>query len=266
MAVAEIASERQEQAKSYASAIEVERLSKFYRIPREKKTTVYENLIGLLKGSYMSYDEFWALKDVSFSVSRGETLGIIGPNGCGKSTLLKIMAGVLFADTGKVAINGKIAPFLELGVGFQPELTAKENVYLYGAIMGLTRKEVAHRYEEIMEFSELKRFENMRLKNFSSGMYVRLAFSTAIQTDPDIFLIDEVLSVGDELFQRKCSEKIDEIRRKGKTIILVSHSLPTIQRLCERSVLLHKGHLEMIGRTETVIGKYLEIINTGNTT
>ncbi len=183
------------------NAVVVEGLSKRFRIPQEKKRTVYENLIGLFQGRAGNYEEFSALNDVSFSVKRGETFGVIGPNGCGKSTLLKVLAGVLYPDDGRVMINGKIAPFLELGVGFQPELSARDNVYLYGAIMGLTGKEVSRRYEEIMDFAELKRFENMKLRNFSSGMYVRLAFATAIHTDPEIMLVDEVLSVGDEAFQ-----------------------------------------------------------------
>lgn len=258
MAVTEAVLADVEKTGSEDYAIEVKNLSKFYRIPREKKTTVYENLIGALRGNHMGYDEFWALKDVSFNVRHGETFGIIGSNGSGKSTLLKMLAGVLYPDSGTITMNGCIAPFLELGVGFQPELTAKDNIYLYGAIMGLRRKEIDRRYEEILEFAELKRFENMRLKNFSSGMYIRLAFSTAIQADPDIMLIDEVLSVGDEAFQRKCARKIDEIREKGKTILYVSHSLPTVKNLCERTMLLTRGNVSMIGDTDKVIQMYLE--------
>lgn len=237
-------------------AIVVENVSKSFRIPHERKITIYEHLIGLLKGGAYSYEEFGALQDVSFSVKHGETFGVIGPNGCGKSTMLKVLAGVLYPDNGRVRINGKVAPFLELGVGFQPELTAKDNVYLYGAIMGLTRKDVDERYEEIMDFSELKRFENMKLRSFSSGMYVRLAFATAIQTDPDIMLVDEVLSVGDEAFQKKCGQKIDEIRRGGKTILLVSHSLGTVQALCDRCLLLNGGKAVVVGGTEKVLAEY----------
>lgn len=238
------------------NAIVVDRLCKSFRIPKEKKLTVYENLIGLLKGGTGSYEEFLALQDVSFSVKHGETFGVIGPNGCGKSTLLKVLAGVLYPDCGTIKINGKIAPFLELGVGFQPELSAKDNVYLYGAIMGLTHRDVDARYEEIMAFSELKRFENMKLRNFSSGMYVRLAFATAIQTDPDVLLVDEVLSVGDESFQNKCGEKIEEIRKAGKTILLVSHSLGTVRELCDRSLLMNGGKIVSLGETESVLAEY----------
>jgi len=243
------------------SAVVVESLSKRFRIPREKKLTVYENLIGLLRGGANSYEQFSALHEVSFSVKQGETFGVIGPNGCGKSTLLKVLAGVLYPDNGRVKINGKIAPFLELGVGFQPELSARDNVYLYGAIMGLTCKDVDQRYEEIMDFAELKRFENMKLRNFSSGMYVRLAFATAIQTDPEIMLVDEVLSVGDEAFQRKCEKKIDEIRKDGKTILLVSHALGTVRQLCNRCLLMNGGKIVALGETEKVLEEYASMIN-----
>jgi ABC-type polysaccharide/polyol phosphate transport system ATPase subunit len=203
-----------------------------------------------------SYEEFWALKDVSFSIKHGETFGVIGPNGSGKSTLLKMLAGVLYPDTGSIKINGKIAPFLELGVGFQYELTAKENIYLYSAIMGLTKKEIDRKYDDILEFAELKRFENMKLRNFSSGMYVRLAFSIAIQTNPDILLLDEVLAVGDEHFQKKCMGKIEEIRKNGKTIVFVSHALGPVKSLCQKSLLLKDGNIAAIGDTEKVIEKY----------
>ena len=239
-------------------AIAVENVSKCYRIPMEKKRTVYENVIGLFSGT-KSYEEFWALKDVSFNVKHGETFGVIGPNGSGKSTLLKMLAGVLYPDSGSIRVNGRIAPFLELGVGFQYELTARENIYLYGSVMGLTKKEVDRKYDDIMEFAELKRFENMKLRNFSSGMYVRLAFSIAIQTDPDIMLLDEVLAVGDEHFQKKCMGKIEEIRKSGKTIVFVSHALGSVQSLCQKSLLLSGGKMVAIGDTEKIIEQYLKI-------
>src|SRR4030067_230190 len=190
------------------NAIIVENVSKHFRIPHEKKTRLFEHIAGAIKGTTSTYEEFWAVKDVSFTVKKGETLGIIGENGSGKSTLLKLIAGVLTPDSGTVKVNGKIAPFLELGVGFNPELTAEDNVRLYGAIMGMGKKEMEDKFEEIFEFAELSRFRNMKLKNFSSGMYARLAFATAAATDPDILLIDEVLAVGDAGFQRKCYNKI----------------------------------------------------------
>jgi lipopolysaccharide transport system ATP-binding protein len=240
-------------------AIVVRNLSKYFRIPAEKKRTVYENLIGLLQGNY-GYEEFWALRDIDFTVNRGETFGVIGTNGSGKSTLLKILARVLYPDAGSVTINGKLAPFLELGVGFHPELTARDNVYLYGSILGLMRKELNGKYEEIMGFAELKRFENVKLRNFSSGMYVRLAFSTAIQADPDIFLLDEILAVGDEHFQKKCMDKIEEFRRGGKTIVFVSHDLEAVKKLCRKTLLLDGGKVIRQGETGDVVEEYLRLI------
>jgi lipopolysaccharide transport system ATP-binding protein len=238
------------------SVIKMDGVSKRFRIPHERKFTLYEHIIGLIQGGAHTYEEFLALQNVSFTVAQGETFGVIGPNGCGKSTLLKVLAGVLYPDSGSVKVTGRVAPFLELGVGFQPELTARDNVYLYGAIMGLTKRDIDRRYEEIIDFAELKRFENMKLRNFSSGMYVRLAFSTAIQTDPDIMLVDEVLSVGDEAFQQKCGRKIDEIRRSGKTILLVSHSLDTVRELCSRCLLMKDGRIVFLGDTESALKEY----------
>jgi lipopolysaccharide transport system ATP-binding protein len=229
----------------------------------EKRRTVFENLVGMLQGNLFNYDTFWALKDVSFNVKKGETFGVIGPNGSGKSTLLKLLAGVLYPESGRITVNGKIAPFLELGVGFQAELTARDNVYLYGAIMGLSKKYIDRKYDAIMDFAELKRFENMKLRSFSSGMYVRLAFSIAIQTDPDILLLDEVLAVGDEHFQKKCRSKVEEIRKSGRTIVFVSHDLDSVQSLCKKSVLLRDGKVASIGSTEDVIQVYTRMQRTG---
>ena len=237
-------------------AITVDGISKRFRIPTEKKFTIFDNLVGLLRGGAYAYEDFLALQNVSFSVQRGETFGVIGPNGCGKSTLLKVLAGVLYPDSGSFRVHGRIAPFLELGVRFQEELTARDNVYLYGAIMGLTKKDIDRRYEGIMNFAELKRFENMKLINFSSGMYVRLAFATAIQTDPDVLLVDEVLAVGDEAFQQKCSQKIDQIRSSGKTILLVSHDLEMVEELCERCLLMNGGKIVFLGETESALDEY----------
>lgn len=241
-----------------SEAILVEHVSKKFRIPLERKITLYEHMVGIIKRGSYSYEEFLALDDVSFRVRNGEIFGIIGPNGSGKSTLLKIIAGVLHSDRGCVHVQGKIAPFLELGVGFKPDLSAKQNVFLYGAIMGLKKREIRDRYEEIMKFAELKQFENMRLKNFSSGMAVRLAFSTAIQTNPDILLVDEVFSVGDVSFQEKCYDKIIEIKRSKKTILYVSHSLEQVRKLCDRCLLLEKGKVIQIGKTEDVVDLYLK--------
>jgi lipopolysaccharide transport system ATP-binding protein len=241
------------------TAIIVDNISKKFRIPHEKKTTLFQNIVGIIKRQF-DYEEFWALKDVSFEIEKGEAFGIIGKNGSGKSTLLKILAKVLYPDTGSVTMNGKTASFLELGIGFQPELTAKENVYIYASILGMSRKQVDKIYDDIFDFAELKRFENMKLKNFSSGMYMRLAFSTAIRAEPDTLLIDEVFAVGDEAFQSKCTAKINEFREQGKTIVFVSHAMDTVKNLCHRSLLLNEGRIVSMGDTEKVIADYLRVL------
>jgi lipopolysaccharide transport system ATP-binding protein len=240
-------------------AIAVDSISKRFKIPHEKKTTLFQNIIGVIKRQF-NYEEFWALRDVSFQIEKGETFGIIGKNGSGKTTLLKILAKVLYPDKGSVSMNGKVASFLELGVGFQPELTAEENVYIYSSILGMSRQEVRASYTDIFEFAEMMKFEDMKLKNFSSGMYMRLAFSTAIHANPDTLLIDEVFAVGDEAFQKKCVDKINEFRKQGKTIIFVSHDLNAVKGLCQRSLLLNEGNILSIGNTEKVINDYLELL------
>ena len=240
-------------------AIIVDNIAKRFRIPHEKKTTLFQNIIGVIKRQF-SYEEFWALRDVSFRIQKGETFGIIGRNGSGKTTLLKILAKVLYPDRGSISMNGKVACFLELGVGFQPELTAEENVYLYSSVLGMSRREVNQKYEEIFDFAELRKFESMKLKNFSSGMYLRLAFSTAIHANPDTLLIDEVFAVGDEAFQKKCMDKINEFREEGKTIVFVSHSLDAIKSLCQRSMLLDYGGIVSMGETEKVVSDYLAML------
>ena len=241
------------------SAIIVDNVSKKFRIPHEKKNTVFQNIVGLIKRQF-SYEEFWALKDVSFEVNKGQALGIIGKNGSGKSTLLKILAKVLYPNSGSVSLNGKVASFLELGVGFQPELTARENVYVYSSILGLSRKQVDKVYDDIFDFAELKKFESMKLKNFSSGMYLRLAFSTAIHATPDTLLIDEVFAVGDESFQKKCRDKMNQFKAEGKTIVFVSHALDTVKALCQRTMLLNEGRIVTMGDTEKVINDYLAML------
>jgi lipopolysaccharide transport system ATP-binding protein len=246
------------------SAIIVDNVSKKFRVPHEKKTTVFQNIVGLVKRQF-DYEELWALKDVSFEVNKGEALGIIGRNGSGKSTLLKMLAKVLYPDSGSVALNGKVASFLELGVGFQPELTAKDNVYIYSSILGLSRKQVDRIYDDIFDFAELRKFENMKLKNFSSGMYMRLAFSTSVHATPDTFLIDEVFAVGDEAFQKKCRDKMNQFKAEGKTIVFVSHALDTVKELCQRSMLLNEGRIVTMGDTENVINDYLMLLQEGST-
>jgi lipopolysaccharide transport system ATP-binding protein len=242
--------------------IVVNDVSKRFKIPHEKKSTLFQNLVGVAKRR-LDYEEFWALKGVTFDVQKGETFGVIGKNGSGKSTLLKVLAKVLYPDSGSVTVNGKTASFLELGVGFQPELTAEENVYIYSSILGISRREVDKVYDDIFEFAELKRFEDMRLKNFSSGMYLRLAFSTAIHAKPDTLLVDEVLGVGDEAFQKKCMDKVNELREQGSTIVFVSHALEMVRNLCQRSLLLNDGEVRSIGDTGRVIDDYLSMVQRG---
>ncbi|MHB8084684.1 MAG: ABC transporter ATP-binding protein [Dehalococcoidia bacterium] len=243
-----------------STAIEVNNISKRFRIPHHKKNTFFQNAIGFIKRQY-DYEEFLALKNISFEVGKGEAFGIIGRNGSGKSTLLKILARVLYPDKGSISISGKVAPFLELGVGFQTELSARENVYIYSSILGMTRKQTDRVYQEVFDFAELTRFQDMKLLNFSSGMYLRLAFSTAVHANPDVILIDEVLAVGDEAFQKKCMEKINSFKAEGKTIIFVSHSFNLIKAICSRAVLLENGAAISFGDPETIHNQYLSMVS-----
>ena len=223
-------------------AIVVNNVSKLYKIPYEKKTTLFQKIIGLAKRQ-LSYEELWILKDLSFSVEKGETFGVIGRNGTGKTTLLKMLAKVIYPDSGSIFISGEVASFLEMGVGFQPELTAAENVYIYSSVMGKSRKEIKKSYHEIFEFAELEKFHNMKLKNYSSGMYMRLGFATAIHANPDVLLIDEVFAVGDLPFQKKCVDKIHDFQEQGKTIVFVSHGLDTVRSLCRRALLINDSRI-----------------------
>lgn len=241
------------------SAISVENVSKRFRIPHEKRTTLLQSVIGIIKRQF-DYEEFWALKDISFEIKRGESFGVIGKNGSGKSTLLKILAKVLYPENGKISIDGKVTSFLELGIGFQMELTAQENIYLYSSILGMSRRQTSKIYENILDFAELKKFENMKLKNFSSGMYARLAFSTAVNVDPEILLMDEVFAVGDESFYRKSVDKIHEIKNRGITIVFVSHSLDVIKEFCSKAMLLDSGKSIVTGSPEKVVEKYMSMI------
>lgn len=235
------------------TAISVRGVSKTFKIPHEK--------IRSLRGAFVNafnkktYEEFRALDDVSFEVKKNEFFGIIGKNGSGKSTLLKILAGIYQLDKGKVSINGRISPFLELGIGFNPELSGRDNVYLNATILGLSRKQIDKKFPDIVRFSELERFIDQKLNRYSSGMQVRLAFSVAIHANRDILLMDEVLAVGDTSFQRKCSDYFQKIKGK-KTVILVSHDLAAIRKYCERSLLLENGKIIKIGETRKVTDEY----------
>jgi lipopolysaccharide transport system ATP-binding protein len=235
--------------------VTVEHLWKNFQIPHEQRTTLFENLVGLMKPK--QYETYTVLKDVSFEVEEGECVGIIGDNGSGKSTLLKIIANILRPSRGTVKVEGKMTPFLELGVGFQPDLTVRENIAVYGTIMGLSRKEIKDRAGEVIDFAGLRKFEDTKLKNLSSGMQVRLAFSTAIQTEPDVLLVDEVLAVGDMEFQQKCFDIFNSYRREGVTILFVSHDLNAVRRFCDKTLLLKKGETEVFCDTNRAIDEYI---------
>jgi len=236
--------------------IEVAHLCKEYRIPHEKRNTAFEALTGLLD-TKKGYVEFTALKDINFSVNKGEWVGVIGPNGSGKSTLLKIIANTIRPTKGKVEVNGRLTSFLELGVGFQPDLTAIENIRVYGAIMGFSDREIEERVDGILDFGGLKQFEDTKLKNFSSGMIVRLAFSTAIQTEPEILLLDEVLAVGDMEFQQKCFDVFERYRQEDKTVVFVTHDMNSVKRFCDRALLLNHGEQVAFGDTGEVVDEYV---------
>ena len=214
-----------------------------------------EYFIKSIKGQ-VHYDEFWALRDVSFEVRQGDSLGLIGLNGSGKSTMLKTIAGVLKPTKGKVSVNGSVAPLIELGAGFDMDLTARENVFLNGALLGYTRKQMEGFYEDIVEFSELRDFMDVPVKNFSSGMVSRLAFSIATIGVPDILIVDEVLSVGDFRFQEKCEKRIQNMIARGTTILFVSHSIAQVEKLCNKIVWLEKGNVKMYGDAENICREY----------
>ncbi|GBE57249.1 teichoic acids export ATP-binding protein TagH [bacterium BMS3Abin01] len=242
-------------AKNTEIAIKVDAVSKRFKIPHEKHSTLKAAVLNIFNKK--SYTEFQALEDVSFEVKKGEFFGIIGRNGSGKSTLLKIIAGIYVPSRGKIKINGRISPFLELGVGFNPELTARENIFLGGSILGLTKKEIKKRFNKIVEFSELQDFIDMKFKNFSSGMQVRLAFALAIYAHAEILLMDEVLAVGDSNFQNKCLEEFNKYREEGKTVVLVTHDIAVVQRYCDRAMLLRNGDIVKIGKPEDIGNEYI---------
>jgi len=235
--------------------IEVNNLTKQYKIPHEKRNTFFETMISYIKNQ-MEWETFYALKNVSFKIKKGEIIGLIGKNGSGKTTLLKILSGITPATSGSFKTKGKIAPFLSLGIGFHHELTAKENLYLYGAILGLSRKETKEKLDEIFEFAEVEKFQDMKLKKFSSGMQARLAFSMMIQSNPEILLIDEIFAVGDKDFKPKCISVFQRYKKQGKTIIFSSHSLDTIEKYCDRVIFLKNGEVADIGEPKSVVKKY----------
>jgi len=234
-------------------AVRIEHVSKKFRLYHERNQSLKS---AVMRRRISVHEDFWALDDVDFEIRAGETFGLIGDNGSGKSTLLKCMAKILYPNKGRIAIAGSVAALLEVGSGFHPELSGRENVYLNGSILGMTRKEIDAKFDEIVDFSGVREFIDQPVKNYSSGMYVRLGFSVAINVDPDVLLVDEVLAVGDEAFQAKCAEKFVEFRERGKTVIIVSHSLDTLAQMCDRLAWLSHGHLQLIDDPETVIEAY----------
>jgi ABC-2 type transport system ATP-binding protein len=235
-----------------APVIEVEGVSKRFRRYRNRPTSLKERFMQIRASS----EEFYAVQDVSMSVPQGASVGLIGPNGSGKTTLLKMIAGILRPSEGTVTARGRIAALLALGAGFHPELTGRENVYLNGSILGMSRQQVDRALEEIVAFAELEEFIDTQVKFYSSGMYVRLGFSVAVHVDPAILLVDEVLAVGDEAFQRKCIEKVGEFQREGRTIILVTHNMDQVIAVCDRAVMLLRGKVHAAGRPGEVIREY----------
>lgn len=249
----------QEEQKS-ENIIEVNNVSMEFFLPNEKVDNLKEFVIRLLKGK-MEKKKHKVLDNISFSVKKGESIGLIGHNGAGKSTLLKILTGIMKPTEGSVMVKGTVAPLLNLGAGFDNEASAKENVYLNGAILGYSKREIEKKYQEIVDFAELHDYMNMPLKNFSSGMVARLGFAIAIDVNPDILLVDEILSVGDENFRKKCAAKIEELRNKGVTFVIVSHNMSQVKKLCQKAVWIEDSHMKAYGDSKEVCDEYINYCN-----
>jgi len=238
-------------------AITFQNVKKTFKIYSENHDTIFDFIRNIHNKN--AYSKLRVLDDISFSVDKGEIFGIVGLNGSGKTTLLRIICKIMEPDSGKVIVNGKVTPFLELGVGFNPEFNAQDNIIQYGLILGFSRKKISDRIKKILEFAELEKFKFTKLKNFSSGMLVRLAFSTAIEVNPDILIIDEFLSVGDIHFQKKSFNALMDFRSKGKTIVAVSHSLEFIEKYCQRALIMHEGKIIEMGNPSDIVSKYKKI-------
>jgi len=239
--------------------IALEKVNKIFRLPHDRRVTLRQRFVSLLKKN--TYEELYALRNINLKVNEGEFLGIIGKNGAGKSTLLKIIAGVLEPNSGTVSVNGNIAPFLELGVGFQWELTVKDNIFFYGALLGMSRREIEQKYDWIIDYSGLERFVDAKLKNLSSGMQVRLGFSITVGVESPILLVDEVLAVGDIDFQQKCYNTFENFKKNGRTILFVSHDLNAVEKFCDRVILLENGELKFEGKSDDVLSRYKSPVN-----
>jgi len=242
------------------AVVRVSHLSKRFRLFHERHQSLKQSLLNRRRSSH---EDFWALRDISFDVMEGETFGIVGHNGSGKSTMLKCLTKILQPDEGSVAVDGTISALLELGAGFHPELSGRENIFLNAAILGVPRRQVQERYDDIVEFSGLAQFIDTPVKNYSSGMFVRLGFAVAVNVDPDVLIIDEVLAVGDADFQAKCGDKIADYRDRRKTIVLVTHSMADVVRLCQRAAWIDHGRLRMIGAPNEITDAYLDTTHQG---
>jgi lipopolysaccharide transport system ATP-binding protein len=242
------------------TVISFENVSKRFILHTDQRRSIQERVAGLLQPR-ANGDEYWALRDITFAVERGESIGLVGHNGAGKSTALKLMTRILEPTHGSVQMNGRVAALLELGSGFHPDLSGRENVFLYGSLMGFGRREMAQKLPAIIDFAEIGRFIDTEVKHYSSGMYTRLAFAVATAVDPEILITDEVLAVGDESFQRKCMERIYDFRQRGKTIVFVSHALEVVRTLCDRAVWLEGGEARLVGSAGAVVDAYLNSVN-----
>lgn len=239
--------------------IDVQNISKVFEIPHEKRNTFKSWFVNPFRK--IPKEKFHALNDISFQVKEGEFIGIIGRNGSGKSTLLKILAQIYEPTSGKVIINGSMVPFLELGVGFNPELTGRENIFLNGTILGMSKKALWNKFDEIVDFAEIRDFLDLQVKNYSSGMMMRLAFSVAVQVRADIYILDEILSVGDAGFQLKSLAKMEELLKSGATVVLVTHSMSDVEKYCHRVILLDKGSMVFNGAVDEGLKRYQDILN-----
>jgi len=236
-------------------AVSVKDLKKSFRLPHEQHSGIKQLLVNRFKG-VKGYEDQEVLKGISFDIKKGDFFGIVGRNGSGKSTLLKLLAEIYTPNSGSIKVQGSLVPFIELGVGFNPELTGRENIFLNGALLGFSRKEMEEKYDSIVEFSEIDRFIDQKLKNYSSGMQVRLAFSIAIRAKGDILLLDEVLAVGDEAFQRKCFNYFEQLKRKKRTVILVTHDMSAVERFCNKALFLEDGEIKLIGDPRKIAAAY----------
>ena len=243
------------------NSINVKNVSKKFRLYHEKRTTLYESITGSINRK-PHYETLQVLDDISFNVKKGESFGIVGRNGSGKTTLLRILSHIYQPDSGSIETNGIVVPVLALGLGFHPDLTAITNIYQSSILLGISKKQIKEKIDDIIKFAELEKFADTKLKNFSSGMQMRLAFATAVQVDPAVLLLDEVIAVGDVNFQKKCLAVMQDFKKRGKSIVLVSHSSASVKELCDRAMFLKDGSIEIIGNPDDVINSYSKYMDS----